>query len=118
MKAYRVYELCEYGFDDDIEYALKYDRAVTLFNDKVREVVKEVKEDLVKQEDFSKQVHYLRVDDPDDNEVKIISRKMPYILFAEVLFWERTSYEYNEWDIRSMRIVLEEIEIDESEENK
>jgi len=118
MKAYRVYELCEYGIDSDIEYALKYDRAIRLFNDKVRKTVKEVKGDLVEQEDFSEQVHYLRADYPGENEVEIISRKMPYIsykkgnkLFATIPFWVKTSYEYDEWDIKDTTIVLEEITI-------
>ncbi|MCE5221879.1 MAG: hypothetical protein LLF98_11630 [Clostridium sp.] len=118
MKAYKVYELCQYGFDNDTEYALKYDKAIRLFNDKVRKLVKEVKGDLVEQEDFSEQVHYLRADHPGGNEVEIISRKMPYILYkkdnklyAVIPFWEKTSYEYNEWDITHMTVVLEEIEI-------
>ncbi len=118
MKAYKVYELCQYGFDSDIEYAVKYDRAIRLFNDKVRKVAKKLKGDLVEQEEFSEHVHYLRAHYPGDNEVEIISRKMPYILykkdnklFAAVPYWEKTSYEYDEWDISDMTVVLEEIEI-------
>lgn len=118
MKAYKIYEDCQYGFESDVEYALKYDGAIRLFNDKVRKVVKEVKGDLVEQEDFSEQVHYLRANYPGDNEVEIISRKMPYILYkrdnklvAVVPFWEKSSYEYEEWDITDMTIILEEIEI-------
>lgn len=118
MKAYKVYELCQYGFDSDIEYALKYDKAIRLFNDKVRKAVKEVKGDLVEQEDFSEQVHYLRADYPGDNEVEIISRKMPYIaykknnkMYAAIPFWEKTSYEYSEYDITHITVVMEEIEI-------
>ncbi|MFT8352414.1 hypothetical protein [Clostridium saccharoperbutylacetonicum] len=118
MKAYRIFEGCKYGFENDVEYALKYDRAIKLFNNKVRRVVNEVKGDLVEKEDFSEQVHYLRANYPGDNDVEIISRKMPYILYkknnilvAVVPFWEKTSYEYQEWDITDMTVILEEIEI-------
>ena len=119
MKSYRIYESCEYGIDDsNAEYALKYDRAIRLLNDRVRKAVKEVKGDLVEQEEFSEQVHYLRTDYPGENEVEIISRKMPYILykkdnklFATVPFWSKTSYEYDEWDVKDLTMVLEEITI-------
>ncbi|MBN1058503.1 hypothetical protein [Clostridium botulinum] len=118
MKAFKIYVQDRMGYEEDEEYALKYDKAIRLFNDKVRKAVKEVKGDLVDQEDFSEQVHYLREDYPGDNEVDIISRKMPYIaykkndkLYAVIPFWEKTSYEYDEWDISDMTVVLEEIEI-------
>lgn len=118
MKAYKVYELCQYGFESDTEYALKYDKAITLFNNKVRKVVNHLKGDLVKQEDFSEQVSYLRENHFGDSEIEIISRKMPYILYeknnklyATIPFWEKTSYEYSEYDIIDDAVVLEEIDI-------
>lgn len=118
MKAYKVYKLCQYGFESDIEYTLKYDKAITLFNNKVRRIVNDLKEDLVNQEDFSDQVHYLRENPFGDSEIEIISRKMPYILYkkndklyATIPFWEKTSYEYSEYDIIDDAVVLEEINI-------
>lgn len=121
MKAYKIYELSQYGFEDNTEYVSKYNKAVKVFNNKVRKAVNDVKGDLVEQEDFSEKVHDLRTLRKNpfaDDEIEIISRKMPYILykkndrlFATIPFWEKTSYEYDEYDITSISVVMEEIEI-------
>lgn len=118
MVAYKIYISDNYGFNNEEEYAANYNKAIQIFNNKVRKLVKEVKGDLVEQEDFSEKIQDLREEHSWNEGIEIISRKMPYILykrdnklFAIILYWIKSSYEYDEWDIVSEDIILEEIEI-------
>ncbi|WP_238899325.1 hypothetical protein [Clostridium sp. YIM B02500] len=118
MKAYKIYISDNYGFEMKEEYASTYSKAIQILNNKIRKAVKQLKGDLVRKEDFSEEIQRLREDHPWNGEIEIISRKMPYILYkrkneliATIPYWEKTSYEYDEWDVVSEDIILKEIEI-------
>lgn len=114
MKAYKIYIQDRMGYEEDEEYASTYDKAIVIFNNKVRKTVKQLKGDLAKGEDFEEIVQDLRKENK-----KIICRKEPYLMYktesnkliAAVPYWEKQSYEYDEWDVVSEDIALEEIVI-------
>ncbi|NFO03150.1 hypothetical protein FDB23_03320 [Clostridium botulinum] len=115
MKAYKVYEQDQMGYEDNIEYAKSYNKVIQLFNQKVKKTISDIGGDIVDKYDFGEQIASFRK----WNEGKeVISRKYPYLLYkdknllvAQIFYWERTSYEYSEYDIVNSMIVLEGIEI-------
>lgn len=123
MKGYRVFVQGKYGFEtSEIIYTTNYNIAIHKFNDFLRRVIKE--NDVVEKDDFGEKVQDFKTYNPldllnkEDEESEIICRKCPFIivkkgnrLTAIVYFWEKCSYEYDEWDIDAEEVRLEEIEI-------
>ena len=117
MKIYKIYTECQMGFEGDIEYKKSINKATQYFNNLIRKTLKEV--EVVNKDDFSNNVAEFR--DNIENwhkDCKIICRKYPILIYkkknktiAVVDHWEKVSYEYNEYDIESEQIILEEIEI-------
>lgn len=52
MKAYKLYERDQIGYEGNIEYIKNYNKAIELFNQEVKNAVYEVKEDMVSIDDF------------------------------------------------------------------
>lgn len=115
MKAYKIYEQDRMGYEGNILYAKDYNKAIELFNAAVKKAINDVKGDIVNKEEFGDEIASFREWNKDK---KIISRRYPYLLYklknsliAQVFYWERTSYEYREYDIVNSTVILEEIEI-------
>lgn len=120
MKAYRIY-LQDRWIEYDIEYALSYDTALRMFNNKLRELMKDTKGDWADKVEFGDIVISFREHELKWHEdIEIIFRKSPIIMYkdgqtlkADVYHWEEPSYEYGDSDIKNQTIVLEEIFINE-----
>ncbi len=119
MKAYKIYVQDRMGYEDDIFYAKTYDKAVQLFNNEIRKELKNAGDDAVDKVDFGEEISSFHEYNEDR---EIICRKCPILIHqkkdskrlhrvANVPRWEKTSYEYNEYEIISDSVVLEEIEI-------
>ncbi|WP_338627631.1 hypothetical protein QJR52_07045 [Clostridium baratii] len=115
MKVYKIYRQDRMGFEDSVVYSNNYNKALRLFNNLVRKEYSEV--DVVAKEDFSEEVANFR---EWNREYEVVCRTYPLIMYrtpkskkmiATIPFWEKTSYEYDEYDIESNIIVLEKIEI-------
>lgn len=117
MKIYRIYSQCMMGFDEDVKYKKNINSAIKYFNDLIRKTIKEV--DIIDRDDFSNSVAELRENIENWNkDCKIICRKYPILIYkkenktiATIDYWRKVSYEYNEYDIETEAIVLEEIEL-------
>lgn len=113
-KAFKIYIQDRMGYEEDEEYALTYDKAIVILNNKVKKLVKQLKGDLATGSDFAEIAQDLRKE-----HHKIICRREPYFMYktksnkliAAIPYWEKQSYEYDEWDIVAEEIILEEIEI-------
>lgn len=115
MKAYKIYQVDHCGFEGAVKYTLTYNKAIQIYNDKIRAEIKDVGEDIVDKYDFSGMVGNIRGYSKDS---EIICRKYPIIMYEEknrtitdVCYWEKTSYESERYDIISNSIILEEIEL-------
>lgn len=115
MKGYKIYIESEYGFEEDVTYSINYDKAIQKFNNYIRKVMSET--DLISKEDFSEQIAYFK---DNENDYEIICRSYPIFIYkrnnkmiATLMYWTRTSYEYQEYDIVGENIILEEINIEE-----
>ena len=113
MKVYKIYSECMMGFEGDIEYKKSINKATKYFNDLIRKNLKEV--EIVDKDDFGDAVSVFREWHED---CEIICRKYPLLIYkqnnkkiAVISYWARVSYEYQEYDIENVKIVLEEIEI-------
>ena len=129
MKGYKIYEELRWGGESsETKHSVNYSKAIQIFNDLIKKAIKENKEDLVDKEDFGQEILDLRENQKFDKKLykdgsrdfEIICRKYPLIIYkynktnkmvANIHFWERTSYEYQEYDIESQTFILEEIEI-------
>lgn len=120
MIGYRIYEEGQWGENPNkVTYTTNYDKAVQLFNDLVRRTFTESKDVLVDREDFSEEVANLKEEIKLFNSnVEVVSRSYPYILTrdltdntlcARLYVWEQVSYEYTEYDIQTIALVLKEI---------
>lgn len=117
MKIYRVYSRCMMGFEGDIEYKKNINKATQYFNDLIRKTIKEV--DVVDKDYFIDGLVNFRENIENwHKDCEIICRKYPVLIYkrgnktvAVIDYWEKVSYEYNEYDIGSEQIILEEIEI-------
>ena len=117
MKIYRVYSQCMMGFEGDIEYKKSINKATQYFNDLIRKTIKEV--DVVDKDYFIDDLVNFRENIENwHKDCEIICRKYPVLIYkhgnktvAVIDYWEKVSYEYNEYDIKSEQIILEEIEI-------
>ena len=117
MKIYKVYSQCMMGFESDTGYKKSIDKATQYFNDLIRKTLKEV--DIVDKDDFSDSIANFK--DNIENwhkDCEVICRKYPLLIYkqdnkkiAVIDYWARTSYEYQEYDIESEHVILEEIEI-------
>ena len=117
MKIYKIYNECMMGFERNIEYKKSIDTATQYFNDLIRKTLKEF--EIVDKYDFSDSIANFK--DNIENYYKdceVICRKYPLLIYkqgnkkiAVIDYWARTSYEYQEYDIESEQIVLEEIEL-------
>lgn len=119
MKAYRVY-LQDMWIEYGIEYALSYDTALRIFNNKLRKLMRDTKDDWCDKVDFGEKVLSFRDQLKWHEDIEIVFRKNPIIMYkdkeglkADVYHWEEPSYEYGESDIKNQAIILEEIEINE-----
>lgn len=115
MNSYKIYEKDLMGYEGNVIYAKNYNKAIELFNATVKKAVDEAKGDIVNKEDFGDEIASFKEWNKDE---EIISRKYPYLLYkkkdlliAQVFYWERSSYEYQEHDIVNSTIILEEIAI-------
>ena len=105
------------GFEGDILYKKSFNKAVQSFNDLIRKTLREV--DVVDRDYFSDGVASFRESIENFHEdCEIICRKYPVLIYRKdnkmigiVDHWMKASYEYNEYDIETERIVLEEIEV-------
>lgn len=117
MKIYRIWSECMMGFENNVQYRKNIGTATQCFNDLVRKLIKET--DFVDEEDFQEKIQYLRESIEEFHpEREIICRKYPVLMYKEgnkivarIYFWQKTSYEYNEWDVERYEAVLQEIEI-------
>ena len=120
MKGYKIYSKNNIGFNYKEKYSISYNKAIQIFNDLIREEINEIGGNIVSEEYFRDEISSLRekvLFNTEDNE--IISRKYPYILLkdrngnyiANIYFWYKASYEYEEYDIDINSIVLKEIEV-------
>lgn len=117
MKIYKVYSQCMMGFEGDTEYKKSIDKATQYFNDLIRKTLKEV--NIIDKDDFSDSIANFK--DNIENcykDCEVICRKYPLLIYkqcnkkiAVIDYWTRTSYEYQEYNIESEQIVLEEIEL-------
>lgn len=118
MKGYRVYLQNIWG-QHDIEYALSYDTALRIFNNKLRKLMKDTKGYWTDKEDFGDQVLSFREYELKLHEdIEIVFRKKTIIMYkdkerlkADIYYWETLNYEYGYNDIEKQTIVLEKIEI-------
>lgn len=117
MKIYKIYSECMMGFEGDIEYKKSINKATQYFNDLIRKTLKEV--DVVDEDDFSDSIANFKGNIENWHEdCEVICRKYPLLIYkqgnkkiAVIDYWARASYEYQEYDIESEQIILEEIEI-------
>ena len=117
MKIYRIYSECRMGFDSNVKYKKDINSATQCFNDLIRKFLKEV--DVVDKDDFSENITEFRDHIKNWNEdYEIICRKYPLLIYksknktiAVIDYFIKTFCEYEEYDITSENIVLEEIEI-------
>lgn len=119
MKIYKVYSQCMMGFESDTEYKKSIDKATQCFNDLIRKTIKEV--NIVDKDDFSDSISNFKENiESCYKDCEVICRKYPLLIYkqenkkiAVIDYWTRASYEYQEYDIESEHIILEEIEISE-----
>lgn len=105
------------GFEGDIEYKKSINTATQYFNNLIRKTLKEV--EVVDKDDFSDSIAEFRENIENwHTDCEIICRKYPILIYkdknetiAVIDYWSKTSYEYNEYDIESEQIILEEINI-------
>lgn len=122
MKGFKVYTMCGWGYEgNNTIYTTNYNKAIQEFNNLIRESMRDNAEDLIDKEDFGQEVlsvrDFIKLDkDLGKEETEILCRVSPFIITrkgkvvkATVYHWERTSYEYQEYDIVSENIVVEEI---------
>lgn len=117
MKIYRIYTQCMMGFDGDVEYKKDINNATQYFNNLIRKTLKEVT--IIDKDDFSSSVEEFKKDIENwHKDYEIICRKYPLLIYkkknktiAIINHWTKASYEYNEYDIETEKILLEEIEI-------
>lgn len=118
MKGYRVYLQDMWG-EDGIEYALSYDTALRIFNNKLRKLMRDTKGDWTDKEDFGERVLSFREYELKWHEdIEMVFRKKPVIMYkdkkglkANVYYWKTSNYEYEYNDIEKQTIVLEKIYI-------
>lgn len=82
MKAYRIYlqdRWIEYG----IEYALSYDTALRIFNDKLRKLMRDTKDDWCDKVDFGEEVLSFRDQLKWHEDIEIVFRKNPIIMYKD-----------------------------------
>lgn len=115
MKAYKIYTESEYGFEEDVSYSNNYNKAIQKFNNLVRQTISEVT--LIDKEDFSDEIQYFK---EYESNCEIICRSYPVLIYkrndkiiAVIMYWNLTNYEYQEHDICSHNVILEEINIEE-----
>lgn len=117
MRIYKIYANCPMGFESDVEYKKNYNKAIQSFNNLIRKTLKEV--EVVDRDDFGDRIADFRENIENwHKDCEIICRKYPLLVYkkgnktiASIDYWSRTSYEYQEYDIESEEVVLEEIEI-------
>ncbi len=120
MKGYKVY-LADMWVDGEVEYALSYDTALRIFNNKLRKLMRDTKGDWTDKEDFGEQVLSFREYELKWHEdIEMVFRKKPIIMYkdkeglkADVYHWGTPDYEYGDNDIEKQTIALEEITINE-----
>ena len=112
MKAFKIYKKNIIGFEYEISYACKYDKAIQIFNDDIRKEYREAGKYVVDRVDFREEVRRVREYNKDS---ELICRTHPVIihkndkkLIAHIPQWVKTSYEY---EILGDSIILEEIEL-------
>lgn len=123
MKAYKIFNRNMFGSDTEEEYACNINKAYQIFNNKVRNTIDALAGNIIDKDDFSEQVSgfkdsfYLK-----QGNIEIISRKYPYILYknkdkeiyvSNIYGWYGTSYEYEEYDIETLSVVMKEIDVQE-----
>ncbi|MDC0802720.1 hypothetical protein POG14_11030 [Clostridium paraputrificum] len=117
IRIYKIYSQCQMGFEGDIEYKKSINTATQYFNNLIRKTLKEV--EVVDKDDFSDNIAEFRENIENwHKDREIICRKYPILIYkdknktiAVIDYWSKTSYEYNEYDIESEQIILEEINI-------
>lgn len=115
MEAFKIYKLDKMGYDYEISYALDYDKAIQIFNDYIRKEHKAASKFIVDKTDFAEEISMFR---EYNKNAELICRTYPLIMYksdiritALIPQWEKTSYEYDEYDICGDLIVLETIEL-------
>lgn len=118
MKAFKIYATDRIGFENEVVYACNYNKAIQLFNNAIRKELFNAGDDVVDKDDFGQEIREFKKYNKDR---EIICRKCPVLIhrknddekskIANIVRWEKTSYEYNEYEILSNSIILEEIEI-------
>lgn len=117
MKIYKVYREFEMNCESDVQYMKNINGAIQYFNDLTRKYIKET--DYIDKEYFEEAIEDLR------NGIKefytdreIVCRKYPLLMYkekdklvAQICFWSKCSYEFDEWDIEEYKIVLEKIKV-------
>lgn len=123
MNGYKIYTSDEIGYEIDTKYTVSYNKAIQIFNDKIRKAVYDCGLDIISREDFGDEIASIREriqtkSSYSSDEGKMICRAYPILimkyensLVASIFYWYKCSYEYSEYDITSSNIVLEEIEI-------
>lgn len=117
MKAFKIYSEDRMGFENEIVYVCNYNKAIEIFNEKLREELKNIGDDVVNKQDFSEEVQEFREWNKDS---ELLCRKYPLLIHrpkdsnkivGTIPYWTKTGYEYNEYEILGELITLEEIEL-------
>ena len=115
MRAFKIYKRNIIGFEYEISYAYKYDKAIQVFNNYIRKEYREAGKYVVDRIAFSEEIRKFREYNKD---LKLICRTYPLIIYknskkliARIPQWVKTSWEYNEYDILEDSIILEEVEL-------
>lgn len=118
MKGYKVYQLDSMGYEEGVTYIKDYNIAIKHFNLMIIDQMKKL--DCIKDkydfqevtEDFKEGFTIFR------EGLEIIAKRAPYMIYkqgkrltAAIYYSYKCSYEYDEYDVDSQRIIIEEIEI-------
>lgn len=123
MKAYKLYNRDSWGSEYDEIYSINYSKITQLFNDRIREAIKEIGSDIASIDDFREEILSIKENNKyreacKHAPVEILCRKYPILItkdcnmiIANIYYWERTSHEYSEYDVESNTIIIEEIDV-------
>lgn len=113
MVGYKVYSVCEIGFEDNISYFTNKDKAIQVFNNLIRKFIKEL--EIIDRNDFSEEIQGCREANKD---LTMVSRTYPVIVYekqnstlAFIQHWEEVWWETGEKDIVCDRVIIDEINI-------
>lgn len=126
MKGYKIAVYGCWGDVCDMQIAINQKKATQIWNDKVRERIRA--NDCLTSDDFGEDIQSWKedklggfiIDEEDRDRYEFLYAVAPIIVYkdkkknrqiANVYYSYKSSYEYDEWDVGTEEVVLEEIEI-------